>query len=70
MNKTPSHECGQNLERIDRVRDFPAADATVRIREELYRCTICGNEEYSFEQAVAAERRALQVYRQQTRLHN
>jgi YgiT-type zinc finger domain-containing protein len=70
MNKTPAHECGQNFERIERVRDFPVRGTTVRIREELYRCTVCGEEEYSFEQAIAAQRRALQLYRQQTRLHD
>lgn len=65
MSRNSVHECAEHLERFDRVRDFPIHGTTVSIREELYRCTVCGEEEYSFEQAVAAERRAGEVYREQ-----
>lgn len=60
-----SHVCGENLERISRVRDFPIHGTTVSVHEELYQCGVCGEEEYSFEQAVAAERRAGELYREQ-----
>lgn len=59
------HECADHLEPIERVRDFPIHGTTVPVREELYRCGVCGEEEYSFEQVVAAERRASEVYREQ-----
>jgi putative zinc finger/helix-turn-helix YgiT family protein len=67
MSRT-SHECADHLELIERVRDFPIHGTTVSIHEELYRCGVCGEEEYSFEQAVAAERRASEVYREQNGL--
>jgi HTH-type transcriptional regulator/antitoxin MqsA len=50
---------------VERVRDFPIHGTTVAVREELYRCAVCGEEEYSLEQAVAAERRASELYREQ-----
>ena len=65
MSSTPSHTCGDHLELIERVRDFPIHGTTVPISEELYRCAVCGREEYSYEQAIAAERRAGRVYREQ-----
>lgn len=63
-----SHECADHLELIERVRDFPIHGTIVPVREELYRCGICGEEEYSLEQAVTAERRASEVYRTQNGL--
>jgi putative zinc finger/helix-turn-helix YgiT family protein len=65
MSRTPSHSCADHLEKIERVRDFPIHGTTVSIPEELYRCTVCGEEEYSYEQAVAAARRAGELYREQ-----
>jgi putative zinc finger/helix-turn-helix YgiT family protein len=65
MDNAPHHECGEHLERIERVRDFPIHGTTVPVREELFQCRECGEEEYSFEQAVAAERRAGEIYRAQ-----
>jgi hypothetical protein len=65
MSTSPSHVCGDHLETVERVRDFPIHGTTVSIREELYRCAMCGEEEYSFEQAVAAERRASELYHEQ-----
>jgi putative zinc finger/helix-turn-helix YgiT family protein len=37
----------------------------VPVHEELYRCSICGEEEYSFEQMQAVEREAGRIYREQ-----
>lgn len=65
MSGTVHHECAEHLERIERVRDFPIHGTTVLVREELFRCRECGEEEYSLEQAVAAERRAGEIYREQ-----
>lgn len=65
MSESSHHECAAHFERIERVRDFPIHGTTVSVREELYRCTECGEEEYSFEQAEAAERRAGESYREQ-----
>lgn len=65
MSGTAHHDCDEHLERIERVRDFPIHGTTVSVREELFRCRECGEEEYSLEQAVAAERRAGEIYREQ-----
>lgn len=64
MSTGSSHDCADHLQVVERVRDFPIHATTVSIREELYRCSVCGEEEYSFEQAVAAERRASELYRE------
>lgn len=65
MSTGPSHDCADHLRAVERVRDFPIHGTTVSVREKLYRCAACGEEEYSFEQAVAAERRASELYREQ-----
>jgi putative zinc finger/helix-turn-helix YgiT family protein len=65
MSGTSHHECAAHFERIERVRDFPIHGTTVSVREELFRCGECGEEEYSFGQAEAAERRAGEIYREQ-----
>lgn len=65
MSRPVRHDCAEHLERIERVRDFPIHGTTVLVSEELYRCSVCGEEEYSFDQAVAAERRAGEIYRDQ-----
>lgn len=65
MSAAVHHDCAEHLERIERVREFPIHGTTVSVREELFRCRECGEEEYSLEQAVAAERRAGELYREQ-----
>ena len=65
MSTTSSHDCADHFQALERVRDFPIHGTTVSLREELYRCAVCGAEEYSFEQAVAAERCAGELYREQ-----
>lgn len=65
MTRIPSHSCGDHLELVERTREFPIHGTTVPVREELYRCAVCGEEEYSYEQALAAERRAGEIYRDQ-----
>lgn len=64
MSRNPHHDCAEHLELIERTRDFPIHGTTVSVHEELYRCSECGEEEYSFDQAVAAERRAGELYRE------
>lgn len=64
MSKVSSHDCADHLQPVERIRDFPIHGTTVSVREELYRCGVCGEEEYSFEQAVAVERRAGELYRE------
>jgi HTH-type transcriptional regulator/antitoxin MqsA len=65
MSTGPSHVCADHLQAVERVREFPIHGTTVSVREQLYRCAVCGEEEYGFEQAVAAERRASELYREQ-----
>jgi HTH-type transcriptional regulator/antitoxin MqsA len=64
MSTGSSHDCAAHFQVVERVRDFPIHGTTVSVREELFRCALCGEEEYSFEQAVAAERRASELYRE------
>lgn len=64
MRSKEPHSCAEHLELFERERDFPIHGTTVPVREELYRCAVCGGEEYSYEQAIAAERRAGEVYRE------
>ena len=58
-----THDCADHLQPMERDRDVPIHGTTVRVREALYRCAVCGEEEYTLEQATAAERRAGEVYR-------
>ncbi|HET7463316.1 MAG TPA: type II TA system antitoxin MqsA family protein [Longimicrobium sp.] len=64
MGGKAAHHCSDHLETVERERDFPIHGTTVRVREELYRCSVCGEEEYSYAQAIEAERRAGQAYRE------
>ena len=64
MSTASSHDCADHFHVVERVREFPIHGTTVSVREELFRCAVCGEEEYSFEQAVAAERRASELYRE------
>lgn len=64
-NQNARHDCAAHLELVEREREFPIHGTTVPVREEVYRCAVCGEEEYSYEQAVAAERRAGEIYREQ-----
>lgn len=57
------HACADHFEVVEREREVPIHGTTVRITEQVYRCGVCGEEEYSYEQAIEAERRAGEVYR-------
>jgi putative zinc finger/helix-turn-helix YgiT family protein len=59
-----SHHCADHLSTVERERDFPIHGSTVTVHEEVLRCVVCG-EEYSYAQAIAAERHAGEIYRQQ-----
>lgn len=65
MSQNLTHSCADNFERVTREREFPIHGTRVAVHEEIFRCTVCGEEEYSYEQAVKAERRAGEIYRDQ-----
>lgn len=64
MSESMTHNCGDHLERTTRVREIPIHGTRVPVDEEYFRCTECGEEEYSYDQATAAERRAAEVFRE------
>jgi putative zinc finger/helix-turn-helix YgiT family protein len=64
MSKPEAHNCTNHLETARRNRDFPIHGTTIPVDEEFYRCTICGEEQYSYEQAMDATRRAGEAYRE------
>lgn len=65
MSQNLTHSCADHFETIEREREFPIHGTCVLVHEEVFRCNVCGEEEYSFEQAIAAERRAGEIYREQ-----
>jgi putative zinc finger/helix-turn-helix YgiT family protein len=66
MSRTATHHsCAEHLEPFEREREFPIHGTTVLVREELFRCGVCGEEEYSYAQATAAARRAGEIFREQ-----
>lgn len=62
---TTSHHCADHFRTVEREREFPVHGTTVTVREEVQLCAVCGEEEYSYAQALAAERRAAEIYREQ-----
>src|SRR4051812_1834760 len=65
MGTIAPHHCADHFRTVQRERDFPIHGSTVTVHEEVLRCEVCGEEEYSYAQAIAAERRAGEIYRQQ-----
>ena len=65
MGRMTPHSCADHFETVEREREFPIHGTTVTVREEVQRCAVCGEEEYSYAQAMAAERRAGEIYREQ-----
>jgi putative zinc finger/helix-turn-helix YgiT family protein len=59
------HSCDEHLQLIEREGRYPIHGVSVPVREELYRCGVCGEEQFSFEQMQAVEREAARVYREQ-----
>ena len=51
-----AHCCGDFLVLVGRERPYSVGGTLVMVREELYRCSVCGEEEYSFEQMETLER--------------
>lgn len=62
---TQAHSCEEHFQLISREGSYAIHGTTVPVHEELYRCDVCGEEEFSFEQMQAVERQAGQAYRQQ-----
>jgi putative zinc finger/helix-turn-helix YgiT family protein len=65
MSRMKPHSCADHFETVEREREFPIHGTTVTVREQVQRCTVCGEEEYSYAQATAAERRAGEIFREQ-----
>ncbi len=59
------HSCEAHLQVVSREGTLAIHGTEVSVREELYRCVVCGKEEYSYEQMQAVERQAARVCRQQ-----
>jgi putative zinc finger/helix-turn-helix YgiT family protein len=62
---TAAHSCEEHLELVRREGTYSIHGTEVPVHEELYRCGVCGEEEYSFEQMQAVEREAGRIYREQ-----
>lgn len=62
---TAVHSCEAHTELVSREGTFAIHGTEVPVHEELYRCGVCGEEEYTFEQMQAVERHASRVYREQ-----
>jgi putative zinc finger/helix-turn-helix YgiT family protein len=58
------HSCEEHLRLLSREGTYAIHGTEVPVHEELYRCEVCGEEEYSFEQMQAVEREAGRVYRE------
>jgi HTH-type transcriptional regulator/antitoxin MqsA len=65
MSQNLTHSCADHFHTVEREREFPIHGTRVSVHEEILRCSVCGEEEYSYEQAIAAERRAGEIYREQ-----
>ncbi len=65
QGSTMSHACEEHLQLVSREGTYAIHGTEVPVREELYRCEVCGEEEYSFQQMQAVERQAAGLYRQQ-----
>lgn len=59
-----AHECGEHQDLIRRRTTFPVHGVAVDVEEELYRCGVCGEEEFTYEQAQAVQTKAARRYRQ------
>jgi putative zinc finger/helix-turn-helix YgiT family protein len=59
-----THSCEEHLRLLSREGTYAIHGMQVPVHEELYRCEVCGEEEYSFEQMQAVEREAGRVYRE------
>jgi putative zinc finger/helix-turn-helix YgiT family protein len=62
---TTAHSCEEHLQLVSREGTFTVHGMEVPVGEELYRCGVCGEEEYSFEQMQAVERQAARAFREQ-----
>jgi putative zinc finger/helix-turn-helix YgiT family protein len=62
---TATHACEEHLQLVSREGTYAVHGTQVPVHEQLYRCGVCGEEEYSFEQMHAVERQAGRVYREQ-----
>ncbi len=59
-----AHGCGEHQELTRRPATFPVHGVAVEVEEELYRCAVCGEEEFTFEQAQAVQAKAARRYRE------
>lgn len=59
-----AHACGEHQEPIRRLATFPIHGVAVEVEEEMYRCRVCGEEEFTYEQAQAVQAEAARRYRQ------
>ncbi len=65
--QTSAHSCGDHLELMTRTGSYSIHGTAIPVQEELYRCSVCGEEEYTYEQAQAIQKRADAAYRAQQR---
>lgn len=58
------HSCDDHMELTTRTGSRAINGVSIPVEEEFYRCSVCGEEEYTYEQAQAADRRAATIYRE------
>ena len=59
-----AHSCADNFELLHRAETRMIFGVEIPVQESLYRCRVCGEEEYSLDQAEAAQREAAAHYRE------
>ena len=59
-----THHCADNFDLVHRAGTRMISGVEIPVQESLYRCRVCGAEEYSLAQAEAAQREAGARYRE------
>ncbi|MBL0171694.1 MAG: type II toxin-antitoxin system MqsA family antitoxin [Gemmatimonadaceae bacterium] len=60
----PAHLCADNFDLVHRAGTRMTSGVEIPVQESLYKCRVCGAEEYSLAQAEAAQRVAATHYRE------
>lgn len=59
-----AHRCADNFELVHRSGTRAIFGVEIPVQESFFRCRVCGEEEYSLDQAEAAQREAAAHYRE------